>query len=96
MSLVGPLLLVLLAGAGVSGFAAMVCFLKAGVLPGNERHRRDGRSAAARLELILGLDLDEAAHRHWARAWTCTVLFLVLWASAFVMGSLVLPMLRGG
>src|SRR4051812_3932780 len=80
MSLVAPLLLVLLAGAGVSGLAAMVCFLKAGVLPGNER-RRDGRPAAARLDLILGLDLDEEAHRHWARAWTCTVLFLVLWAA---------------
>jgi hypothetical protein len=41
--------------------------------------------------VILGLDLDEASHRHWQRAWTCVSLFLLLWFTAFLLTALVLP-----
>jgi hypothetical protein len=41
--------------------------------------------------VILGLELDEQAHKHWQRAWTCTSLFLLLWFLAFLLAALVLP-----
>jgi hypothetical protein len=88
------LMLGLLGAAALSGFAAMVCFLRAGILP--DRHHPSGRPRAARLELILGLDLDEDAHRHWQRAWTCTALFLLSWFLAFLVAALILPQLRPG
>ena len=88
------LMLVFIAAAAVSGFAAMVCFLRAGILP--DRHDRQAPRRAARLDLILGLDLDDEAHKHWQRAWTCTALFLLAWFLAFIVGALILPSSRPG
>jgi hypothetical protein len=76
------------AAAMVCGFLAIVAFIRAGFWPA------PGRPAAARLELLLGLDLPEPAHRHWRRAWSLTVAFLTLWAVAIVTMALVVPLLR--
>jgi hypothetical protein len=86
-------LLTLFAAAGLSGFGAVLCFIRAGYWS-DRRDRGRARGSHDRLALILGLDLDEVAHRHWTRAWHLTTAFLVLWAAAFLIGVFLIPLGR--
>lgn len=94
MRLLSVAIMGLLAAAAACGFAAMVSFIRAGIWPDRTAHSR--RRHAGRLELILGLDLDEVSHGHWRRAWTLTSLFLLFWFLAFLAGALLLPLVRAG
>lgn len=83
------LVIVALFGASmVCGFLAIVGFIRAGYWP------QAGRRGPARLQLLLGLDLPEAAERQVRKSWTLTVLVMALWAVAAALTALAVPALR--